>query len=165
MEGKKIVEIRGIKGLEQNLDEVISGTDILEQKLTQFGEEGEKYKIRAENMRRLTVIYNKLRKDSAYQLPYEDLKFLRETPEGFGYREDPRIDEILSFYKFRKKYNITEFDDATIDRIISKISPGDILLLLKSLSFVNSKYHPQIANKLIYAGGIVTGKQIGRAHV
>jgi hypothetical protein len=95
MEGRLIKEVRGIAD-SQNLDPVISGTSILDDKLSEFGPEGQIYKTRVEHMKRLTTIKKKF--DKGGELSIEDLKFLREVDEkiqGFGYTRDPRIDEIL----------------------------------------------------------------------
>jgi hypothetical protein len=148
MEGKTIVEIRGIDA-NQNMDKVIAGTDILDQKLTEFGEEGRSYKIKSENMRRLSGIYNTLRKDPTYQLSDEDRRFLDSRPEGFGYDEDPRIEEILSLDTLKKKYNITEIDPTSIDLLINQ---GEENNLVNYLAFVNPKFHQYFADKLIDAG-------------
>ncbi len=96
MEDEAIGEIRGI-GSDQNLDHEIVKTNILSQKLSNFGEEGARYSARENDMRRLT----KIEKQSLSQeeLSLDDLKFLYELDrkiEGFGYENDPRIAEILA---------------------------------------------------------------------
>lgn len=96
MEGKEIKEVRGI-AYEQNLDAEIAKTDILKNKLKEFGSEGEKYQKRSEHMQRLTLIEKKIQ--ASEDLSMEDLRFLYEMDEiieGFGYQRDPRIDEILN---------------------------------------------------------------------
>jgi formylglycine-generating enzyme required for sulfatase activity len=94
MEGERIGEVRGVDG-NQNLDPVIAGTDILSNRLREFGPEGERYAVRTEHMARLTEIDRNAR--SGQELSPEDLRFLYEVDhpiEGFGYNKDPRIAEI-----------------------------------------------------------------------
>jgi len=102
MEGNKIGEIRGIAS-EQNLDPQIAQTDILANKLKEFGEEGERYKKRVQDMRKLTEIEAKQQKGE--ELSKEELRFLYEVDEkieGFGWQEDPRIEEIRNQRNIRK---------------------------------------------------------------
>ena len=76
---------------DSTLDPYITG--VLESKLTEFGKEGELYKQKVSDMKRMTEITNK--KDP---LSIEDLRFLYEIDGkivGFGYRKDPRIEEVL----------------------------------------------------------------------
>ena len=103
MEGGGIAEVRGIAA-EQNMDAYIQ--PVLSEKMEEFGVEGEKYKKRVEDMRRLTEIEQRVRKSEVKvkemeemedPLTKEDLVFLYETGgkiEGFGYQADPRIGEL-----------------------------------------------------------------------
>ena len=96
MRGSRIAEVRGV-GASQNIDEVMAGTDILDQKLLDFGVEGERYKKRSSDMKRLTEIEEKHKK--AEELTKDELRFLYELDseiEGFGYEKDPRVIEITS---------------------------------------------------------------------
>ncbi len=96
MQGSQIAEIRG-RAQEQNLDPHILLTNILQEKLEDFGSEGEKYYKKVEDMKRLTIIDNK--NQSGLELSREDLHFLYEMDEnieGFGYERDPRIEELLN---------------------------------------------------------------------
>jgi hypothetical protein len=96
MQGTSIMEVRGI-GADQNLDSVIAGTGILDTKLSEFGTEGDKYKKRSSDMKKLTEI--KKKKNKGEELNEEDLRFLYEMDrkiEGFGYSKDPRIEEIIN---------------------------------------------------------------------
>ena len=89
MQGNKIAEIRGI-GKDQNMDPFIG--DVLESKLTEFGEAGALYNKKVSDMKRVTEISKKNR------LTKEDLRFLYEIDDnilGFGYDKDPRIQELL----------------------------------------------------------------------
>jgi len=95
MEGGRIAEPpRGIAP-DQNMDPYI--IPVLEEKLKDFGQEGEAFKKRSEDMKKLTEIENKTKKGE--ELTKDDLAFLYEinSPiEGFGYRRDPRIEELRS---------------------------------------------------------------------
>ena len=91
MEENQIGEIRGIND-HQNLEPELEET--LEEKLKEFPDSN-KYKKKVNNMKKLTDIYNEY-KDR--ELTIEELRFLYEVDEqieGFGYEEDPRINEIL----------------------------------------------------------------------
>ena len=104
MNGKdEIGEVRGIAP-NQNMDPYI--TPVLDQKLKEFGHEGDRYQKKSADMRRLTEIWNqsfrtdKKTKETEYLNPTltkEDLRFLYEIDtkiDGFGYQKDPRIEEI-----------------------------------------------------------------------
>ena len=96
MEGEIIIEVRG-RAEGQNLDLEMLKTSILEDKLKKFGDEGEKYKQRFEDMNLLTKLEYKV--ESGEELSLEELKFLYEIDrkiQGFGYDRDTRIDEIIS---------------------------------------------------------------------
>lgn len=105
MEGDRIAEPpRGIAP-DQNLDPYIA--PVLEEKLQEFGAEGEFYKKRVEDMRRLTAVEEKAK--AGDKLTKEELIFLYEieTPvEGFGYQRDPRIDELITERNTDKDYLI-----------------------------------------------------------
>ncbi len=95
MQDRQIAEVRGI-AKNQNVDEFIAGTNILENKLREFGSEGERYNKRSSDMRRLTEIER--RNKNGDELKKEDLRFLYEIDEkieGFGYQRDPRIEQII----------------------------------------------------------------------
>lgn len=94
MTGDSISEIRGIEK-DQNVDQFIQ--PVIDEKLSEFGAEGEKYLKRSADMKHLTAITEKNRAGLA--LSSNDLRFLYEMDgsiEGFGYQKDPRIAEILS---------------------------------------------------------------------
>ena len=96
MEDKRIVEVRG-RANDQNLDREISKTNILEDKLKEFGDEGKRYKQESQDMKLLTKIEVKVQ--SADELSFDELKFLYEIErkiQSFGYGKDPRIHEIIS---------------------------------------------------------------------
>lgn len=88
-----IGEIRGIAS-NQNLE--TSMENVLEEKLKEFPD-AEAYKKRVSDMKTLTTIYQK--HQNKEELTRDDLMFLYEIEEkiqGFGYRKDPRVKEILS---------------------------------------------------------------------
>ena len=90
---EEIEEVRGIAE-EQNLDPYIG--DVAQEKLKDFGREGEAYMKKSENMKRLTDIDNRYKQGE--ELRNQDLEFLYQIDgkiQGFGYREDPRIEKIL----------------------------------------------------------------------
>ena len=91
MEENQIGEIRGINK-NQNLEPEMQ--QVLEEKLKEFPDR-DKYKKKVNDMKKLTDIYNEYKNR---RLTIEELRFLYEVDEqieGFGYEEDPRIEEIL----------------------------------------------------------------------
>jgi hypothetical protein len=88
----KIAEIRGVaesQNLESNMEKVV------DKKLDEFPDR-ELYKKKVHDMEMLTFIYTKWK--NGRDLLREDLRFLYQIDEniiGFGYSEDPRIEEIL----------------------------------------------------------------------
>ncbi|MBQ9854481.1 MAG: hypothetical protein IJO57_05570 [Bacilli bacterium] len=100
MENGKIAEIRGIsknQNIETNMESII------EKKLEEFPDKDE-YKQKVEDMRILTQIYKIFR---TRELTASELRFLYEIDKeiiGFGYKKDPRIDEIISSRNKRKDY-------------------------------------------------------------
>ncbi|MCB0411925.1 MAG: hypothetical protein KDD22_05325 [Bdellovibrionales bacterium] len=96
MEGNEIAEVRGV-AKDQNLDEQISQSAVVATKLKEFGDEGQKFEKRDRDMKLLTEIENKARLDQ--ELSKEELRFLYEIDskiEGFGYKGDPRIGQIIA---------------------------------------------------------------------
>ena len=102
MDQESIGEIRGVaanQNIESNMDSV------LEEKLKEFPD-GKSYQKKVQDMKRLTEIYNNYEKRD---LTKEELIFLYETNEkikGFGYKTDPRINEIKSKRNQRKDLTI-----------------------------------------------------------
>lgn len=91
-----IAEVRGIAP-DQNVDPYI--TPVIEEKLTEFGSEAERYKKKSADMKRLTSIESVMK--TGGDLDAADLKFLYELDspiEGFGHNnsKDPRIAELRS---------------------------------------------------------------------
>ncbi len=94
MYGYDIAEVRGVAH-KQEIDPYIS--PVLEEKLKEFGSEGEEYKQKAADMKLLTQIDNKT--SAGERLNKDELYFLYEMDreiEGFGYDRDPRISEIIN---------------------------------------------------------------------
>jgi hypothetical protein len=94
MEGENIAEVRGVAH-KQEVDPYI--TDVLTEKMSEFGTQGEQYQKKANDMKILTEIDEK-NKAGKY-LSSEDLRFIYEMDgpiEGFGYSQDPRIEELCA---------------------------------------------------------------------
>ncbi len=102
MDGKnKIGEVRGV-GEHQNLEGCM--TSIAEKKLNEFLDK-DKYLKKVNNMKMLTEIDNKVNKN--LELTKEELIFLYQiysNIEGFGYEEDPRIEEIQDKRDIKKDF-------------------------------------------------------------
>ena len=93
MEYGKIAEIRGISK-DQNLEPEME--EVVEEKIKDFPDK-EKYYKKVSDMKLLTHIYKKHKNNE--ELTKEELRFLYEVDGkiiGFGYKEDPRIEEIIN---------------------------------------------------------------------
>ncbi len=89
-----IGEVRGVLP-HQEVEPLLQ--DTLDEKLSTFGNEADKYKKKSSDMKRLTKIEKATQENK--QLTRDDLRFLYELDskiESFGYEEDPRIEEIKS---------------------------------------------------------------------
>ena len=104
MDGKdKIGEIRGIAD-NQNMEPEMM--PILEEKLKEFPDK-DKYLKKEHDMKLLTLIDKKV--NNNIELTLDELKFLYELNnkiEGFGYENDPRIEEIKSKRNKRRDYSL-----------------------------------------------------------
>ena len=104
MDGKdKIGEIRGIAD-NQNMESEMM--PILEEKLKEFPDR-DKYLKNEHDMKLLTLIDKKV--NNNIELTLDELKFLYEINgqiKGFGYEEDPRIEEIKSKRNKRRDYSL-----------------------------------------------------------
>ena len=104
MDGKdKIGEIRGIAD-NQNMESEMM--PILEEKLKEFPDR-DKYLKKEHDMKLLTLIDKKV--NNNIELTLDELKFLYEINgqiKGFGYEEDPRIEEIKSKRNKRRDYSL-----------------------------------------------------------
>jgi hypothetical protein len=93
MEEGNIAEVRGVAA-DQNLDPYIG--KVVEEKLAEFPD-GKAYQKKSADMKRLTEIDRK--NTAGEKLNAGDLRFIYEIDakiQGFGYRRDPRIKEILA---------------------------------------------------------------------
>ena len=109
----KINEIRGIAD-NQNIEPEM--LPILEEKLKEFPDRDKYYK-KEHDMKLLTLIDKKVNKN--IELSIDELKFLYEIDneiEGFGWRKDPRIQEIKNKRNHKKDYaliyNVKEIEIA-----------------------------------------------------
>lgn len=90
----RIGEVRGIlphQGVEPVMQEA------LDAKLQEFGKEADAYRKKSGDMKRLTALEKNVEEGRA--LSKDDLAFLYEINgpiQGFGYQEDPRIEELRS---------------------------------------------------------------------
>lgn len=148
MSGSIIEEVRGI-GYRQGFDSEIEKTDILESKLKEFGNAGKEYIKKSENMKKLSEIHNSLKEGPAEFLTDDEIKFLYSSPEGFGYTEDPRIQEIISYETLRKRHNFKNMNEETIKNFTPA---NDLSDLLSSLVFVNPDLHFKLVSRLFDLG-------------
>ena len=104
MDGKdKIGEIRGIADNQNMEPEMMS---ILEEKLKEFPDR-DKYLKKEHDMKLLTLIDKKV--NNNIELTLDELKFLYEVNskiDCFGYKKDPRIEEIKSKRNGRRDYSL-----------------------------------------------------------
>ena len=108
-------EIAEISGIAKNQNMEPEMMPILNKKLEEFPDK-DKYLKEEYDMQILTTIDNKVNK--GYELTLEELKFLYEIDdeiEGFGYEEDPRIEEIKS--KRNQKQDLAEIFNCNEDEI------------------------------------------------
>ena len=96
MYGNRIAEVRGVAH-KQDIDPYIA--PVLEKRLESFGREGDSYRQKAADMKRLTEVERKVKENEP--LSKNDLLFLYETKrliQGFaqGQGRDPRVGEIRS---------------------------------------------------------------------
>jgi hypothetical protein len=93
MENNNIAEVRGV-AYKQNLDPFIG--KVLEEKLEEFPDK-EKYLKKEHDMQEMTRLVEKQK--TGEEFTKEELEFLYEkngkTIDGFGYQDDPRIEELL----------------------------------------------------------------------
>ena len=139
MDGKtNIGEIRGIAD-KQNMEPEMM--PILEEKLNEFPDR-EKYYKKERDMKLLTLIDKKVNKN--IELSLDELKFLYEIDneiDGFGYKKDPRIQEIQSKRNQKKDcaliYNISE-DEVALSQNEWESNPKRFKVLLGDLEINKS---------------------------
>lgn len=133
-----INEIRGIAD-NQNMEPEMM--PILEEKLEEFPDR-EKYYKKERDMKLLTLIDKKVNKN--IELSLDELKFLYEIDneiDGFGYKKDPRIQEIQSKRNQKKDcaliYNISE-DEVALSQNEWESNPKRFKVLLGDLEINKS---------------------------
>ena len=139
MDGKtNIGEIRGIAD-NQNMEPEMM--PILEEKLKEFPDRDKYYK-KEHDMKLLTLIDKKVNKN--IELSLDELKFLYEIDneiDGFGYKKDPRIQEIINKRNQKKDcaliYNISE-DEVALSQNEWESNPKRFKVLLGDLEINKS---------------------------
>jgi hypothetical protein len=138
MENDNIAEIRGV-GKEQNLDPQINESNVVTDKLKEFGSRADRYKKADHDMQLLTSI--EMKQINGIPLTKEDIGFLYEIEQpiiGFGYDKDPRIEKIKSqrdmrsdlveyFHGRYTRDEISMREELLLGR--SKVYVGDLLLI------------------------------------
>ena len=165
MEGSnKIAEVRGIAP-EQNLDPYILDSAILEEKLQEFGDEGESYTKKTSDMKRVTEIERK--NTAGEELTKDDLRFLYEVDssiEGFGYQKDPRIGEMLSGRDIRGDISVaTGFTKDQISTTRDEALKGGIKfhyndLYLSGLTSAEGLELPETIGGNLYLDGLTSAE-------
>jgi hypothetical protein len=153
MEGGQIAEVRGV-AQNQNIDPYIA--PVLEEKMSEFGERGEIYKKKAEDMRRLTDIDS--RHKSGEDLSQNDLYFLYqvyESIEGFGYGEDTRIAEITSQRDWKQDMSVMYESSSDLDLAFKLIDSGKDALVIHKLDMFQVGDHNEIAMKILDDVGVL----------
>ncbi|MDO8572743.1 MAG: hypothetical protein Q7S11_03175 [bacterium] len=92
MSGSQIGQIRGVLP-HQSVEPLMQ--EVLDEKLAEFGSEADTYRRKSEDMKLLTQIENKTKKNEP--LTKDEFIFLYEIDspiQGFGYESDPRIQEL-----------------------------------------------------------------------
>lgn len=154
MNGKnEILEVRGVNP-GQELEPQF--TDIVDAKMNDFGEdEAKKYKKKTGDMRILTQINKKA--EMLEELTKEELKFLYEIDssiEGFGYKVDPRIEEIKEKRKDQKLQDYIKMFDVVGDKEI-----GDLKRKLNIDGLGLNNPHQVLEVKMINPKQVLTTKE------
>ena len=149
MQGNNIAEVRGIAP-DQNMDPYIG--DVVKEKMNEFPD-GEQYKKKSENMKRMTELEE--RNEKGEELSEDDLRFLYQIDakiEGFGYGDDPRIEELLEGRD--KKADLS---------LVIGCSPEEISLTQEEALSGGIKYHygDLSLNGLTTAEGLTLPESIG----
>jgi hypothetical protein len=156
MEDDSIAEIRGVAE-RQNIDEYIQ--PVIDTKLEEYGEEGDEYREKSADMKRMTDITKRFR--AGEELTPEDLSFVKEDErkiKGFGYNKDPRIGEVvkgLEIDELREEHGFE--NDLDLLNYILKHHGDDKDMLLAGLQRIDVD-HVTYANRLmesVKAGRIV----------
>lgn len=164
MEQTNIVEVRGVLK-HQNVEPEL--VEILNRKLEEFPDKSV-YLKKSKDMTLLTKIYEK--NNEGEELTKDELAFLYEVNsliQGFGYRNDPRIEEIINTRNFKDDLSLTlnckptEISD-NIEDLKNQENivyyNGDILdHKLKDLSIYKL---PAIVKGTVYLAGITDASQL-----
>lgn len=128
MQSGEVAEVRGVLP-SQGLEPLMA--DIASEKLQDLPG-GEEYIQRAADMKHLTTIDTLLSKDPNAELSVEDVAFLYElnrTIEGFGYDDDPRVQELQVKAANARTADLLEQIDANADiakRVRSQVRVRDL---------------------------------------
>ena len=126
MEDKRIFEVRG-RANDQNLDREISKTNILEDKLKEFGDEGKRYKQKSQDMKLLTKIEAKVKSGDELR-EISKTNILEDKLKEFGYEGE--------------RYKQKSQDMKLLTKIEAKVKSGD------ELSFDELKFLYEIERKI-----------------
>ncbi len=170
MEHGQIGEIRGVaenQNIESEMENVVA------EKIKDFPDKDKYYK-KVNDMKQMTHIYNKHQNNE--ELTIEELIFLYEINskiEGFGYKEDPRIEEIIN-KRPNKKSDLARIFNCDISQIAlnkEEITNNTIYyrgdLDLRSLTSAEGLVLPETVsgnlylNSLTSAEGLVLPKTVG----
>lgn len=156
MQGNSIAEVRGIEK-DQNIDQFIQ--PVIDEKLKGFGSEGDRYLKKSSDMKHMTEITAKHR--GGIPLNQSDLVFLYEINSpirGFGYENDPRIEEVRSLRNsvedagvvlgYTQAQIATNIDEVTKDTKVY-IGPLEIGILDKLSSEVEHIYTKFAEGKIV----------------
>lgn len=166
MEGNRIGEVRGV-ATDQNLESEMEG--VAETKLNEFSDK-DRYKKKVSDMKMLTTICKKHKNNE--ELTKKELRFLYELDEkieGFGYKRDPRISELISLrnqvcdlnYIFEgiEEYdgslNLSTIIDAKGLRLPRRIKKG---LSIEGLVSAEGLVFPEIIGGSLYLGKLTSAK-------
>ena len=159
MNGKNsIAEVRGIAP-GQNLDPYIS--PVIDEKMNEFGKEGEEYKEKTKDMELLTTIWEKNNRKE--ELSSDELRFIYEIDKkilGFGYQTDPRIKEVLE--NRNPKKDLVKVFNCREDQISTtkeEALSGDIVfhlgdLYISGIESAEGLVLPEILNGSLYLNSL-----------
>ena len=150
MEENHIAEVRGI-AYKQNIDPYI--TPVIDEKMKDFGSEADLYNKKSRDMKKMTEIHEKHKNKK--ELSQKDLRFLYEIDEkikGFGYADDPRIQEVIEGRN--KRSDIAK---------VMNVSPDEISFTREEALSGGIKYHYGDLNlsSLTSAEGLELPKSVG----
>lgn len=94
MEGNELAELRGV-ATDQNLDPQINQSNVVSEKMKEFGSKADMFRKKDHDMKMLNQI--EVKHKNRIALNKEEIKFLYEVDskiQGFGFGKDPRIEEI-----------------------------------------------------------------------